>query len=327
MKSAVRKSIIIALVLVIAAVTMGVFFVLNKRKEQQPNAVMELNLNPSVQLLLDNDNKVMSVNCLNEDAEILLSDQDLEGKTAEEATKIFIELSFEAGYLNLYSEDNTNPEGKKFEISIYCEIPDEVLELKDKLVQVANDFFDENGVIAGAVANISDNLSEAIEKIGVKVEEVYNLTKDQVLDLYNKTSQELKKLALSVKDELNSFIESAKQNLDFENIKAKLIEIKEQLEDIFLTDEMKEELNKLLEQFQAQFQEVLDVLKQQIQEKIETLKQSSSEIFVVVKEQLEEKINMTQDLIEAHKEYFELHKEAIENAIKAYRETLNTEAA
>ncbi|MBQ7368714.1 MAG: hypothetical protein IJW60_03280 [Clostridia bacterium] len=65
-------------------------------KEQK---VMNLSLNPEVEFVLDADDKVVSVNALNEEGNLIVSAEVFTGKTAEEAAKLFVEVSKETGFL------------------------------------------------------------------------------------------------------------------------------------------------------------------------------------------------------------------------------------
>ncbi len=73
------------------------------------NTVMNLSLNPEVEFILDKDNKVVSVNALNEEGNVIINGQVFVGKTADEAVEIFISVSKETGYLvtgNVKADEN-----------------------------------------------------------------------------------------------------------------------------------------------------------------------------------------------------------------------------
>ncbi len=84
------------------------------------NKVMALGFNPQIEFVLDADNKVISVTALNEEGNLIISAtafQSIEGKSAEDAVKIFLEVSEEYGFLvsGSASVDGTTNE---FSISI-----------------------------------------------------------------------------------------------------------------------------------------------------------------------------------------------------------------
>ena len=64
--------------------------------------VMNLSLNPQVEFVLREDDKVITVNALNEEGNLIISAEafeNIEGKTAEEAAKLFVQVSTDTGYL------------------------------------------------------------------------------------------------------------------------------------------------------------------------------------------------------------------------------------
>ena len=72
-----------------------------------------IDVNPSVSLVLDKNDKVLSVLADNEDAQVLLYGENLVGMSADEAAKKIAELSVELGYLNENNRGvNITVEGK-----------------------------------------------------------------------------------------------------------------------------------------------------------------------------------------------------------------------
>jgi hypothetical protein len=87
----------------------------NKQSEgekEQKMTVMNVSLNPEVEFLLDVNNKVISVNALNEEGNLIISAEafdGVEGKAAEEAAVLFVEVAKDTGYLisgNIEAGDN-----------------------------------------------------------------------------------------------------------------------------------------------------------------------------------------------------------------------------
>ncbi|MBQ7924293.1 MAG: hypothetical protein IJ329_03200 [Clostridia bacterium] len=67
-------------------------------------AYMAIDINPTVEFVLKAD-KVVSVDAVNDDAAVLVSEEEFVGMTAEEASETVVELAEQLGYLN---EDNAN---------------------------------------------------------------------------------------------------------------------------------------------------------------------------------------------------------------------------
>lgn len=81
---------------------------LSKGTEDE-KTVMNLSLNPKVEFILDTEDKVVSVNALNEEGNLVVSAEAFTGKTAEEAAKLFVEVSADTGFLiegSAYAADN-----------------------------------------------------------------------------------------------------------------------------------------------------------------------------------------------------------------------------
>lgn len=58
-----------------------------------------LDINPSVEFVLDDEGKVLSYRALNEDAKVMLFEVELKGLTVEKATDTVLDLAIELGYL------------------------------------------------------------------------------------------------------------------------------------------------------------------------------------------------------------------------------------
>ena len=73
-----------------------------KDADEGQKTVMNVCLNPEVEFVLDGNNKVISVNAINEEGNLIISSEafsKIQGKTAEEAAKLFVQVSKETGYL------------------------------------------------------------------------------------------------------------------------------------------------------------------------------------------------------------------------------------
>ena len=91
-----------ALILTMGAGTFSSCKWFRKGVEEKQKTVMNICLNPEVEFLLDGDNKVITANAINEEGNLIISSDafdDIEGKTAEEAARLFVEVSKDTGYL------------------------------------------------------------------------------------------------------------------------------------------------------------------------------------------------------------------------------------
>ena len=62
-------------------------------------ARMQVDINPSVEFILDADDKVLSVTALNDDGALIIAGEAFVGKTAEDAVELMASISTDAGYL------------------------------------------------------------------------------------------------------------------------------------------------------------------------------------------------------------------------------------
>ncbi|MBE7088393.1 MAG: hypothetical protein E7370_02560 [Clostridiales bacterium] len=93
----------------IMLMTCAVSFVGCNESDSGEQKIMNLSLNPEVEFILDADDKVVSVNALNEEGNLIVSAEVFTGKTAEEAAQLFVEISKETGFLisgNAYTDEN-----------------------------------------------------------------------------------------------------------------------------------------------------------------------------------------------------------------------------
>ena len=309
---------IIALVVSIVVIITAALLIIFLPKNQTPKAVMELNVNPNVQFLLDQNNKVMAVNYLNDDAQTLLKDTNFNGKSAEQAAQLFVKLSTEAGFIEISTS------GTRVDVTISCETPEELTQLKDKIIEKINYYFDENGVIAGAVVNITNNVNDAIQKIGIQAKDTIDKTNQELLELYNETSKDIKDIALCFQNELITFIQDLKDNAfsDMVALEDRIDSLMEQIENSNIADEIKQELEKQLDTIKTEYNKRVDEFNKYIQDKIDELKEKSEEIYNQARKQLQQHKQNCKQLIEQHKEYFRNNKEDIQNAINEYRESL-----
>ena len=93
-----KKKIISALSAVTMLVSGGLTLSACNNTANQ-DKVMNVSLNPEVEFVLDENDKVVSANALNEEGNIIISNETFVGKDADEAVKLFIQVSKDTGYM------------------------------------------------------------------------------------------------------------------------------------------------------------------------------------------------------------------------------------
>ena len=192
-------SLLIVLVLVV-----GVLFALtacDQTDKDAPTTVMNVSLNPEVEFVLDGHGKVVTVNALNEDGNLIITATAFEGKSAEEAAELFVQISHEMGFL---VSGNAQIKNNDIEISISGETKD-VEEIYNDVKASIQEYFTLENITAqiAALETVTREQMEAlvaqaqpyIDQAKLKalshmelVEELY-ASRKETCDMY---SQELK---------------------------------------------------------------------------------------------------------------------------------------
>ena len=174
------------------------------------NKVMNVSLNPELEFILDQNDKVLTVNALNEDGNNIISiaidaEKTFEGLTADEAVNLFLDLTKDSGYLITGSNE---------EVSV--KISGEAEELMSKIKNAANNYFIEHNVnsvriIDGTIDK--DAILAEVKKCALEYsqQELAGMTESQLINLLKTSREETKNL-------LTQELKDAYYNLRLEKI-------------------------------------------------------------------------------------------------------------
>jgi hypothetical protein len=139
-----------------------------------------VDVNPSIELMVDDENKVVSVTALNDDGSILLAGEAIVGMEAEEAVEYVVSLATETGYIVKGSVSASENEVK---ISVsgdskYAE------QLREKAAEKVEAFLEKHD-IAGKVEKAEAAKIEALREIALSTslytaEEIDAMTEEQL---------------------------------------------------------------------------------------------------------------------------------------------------
>lgn len=107
------KKRILSLILAVLLLSATTVLFSCSKEEMPPEDVytrVTVDINPSIELMVDHENKIVSATALNDDGSILIAGEVLVGKTPEEATELVVTLAGETGYLvkgNVAADENT----------------------------------------------------------------------------------------------------------------------------------------------------------------------------------------------------------------------------
>ena len=145
---------------------------------------MTVDINPSVELMVDDQNKVVSATALNDDGSILIAGEAFVGKTPEEAAQMVVSLATETGYL-VKGEIKVESGEDEQKITITVSGDSEYAkQLREKTEAEVKKFLENNHVratIESARAWTLDEMRKIVVDDGIFTEdEVAGMTEDQL---------------------------------------------------------------------------------------------------------------------------------------------------
>lgn len=172
---------------------------------------MTVDLNPSVEFMLDKDNKVVSVTALNDDGSVIIYGETFIGLTAEEAAQRFADIAKQTGYLQVGASATEN----EIKISITGN-EDLFNSVKNKV----NNYLTENN-LAGKITEIDALTKEQLATLVSKTS-----VQETLDELKQKSEQELLKLLSEEREDAKDLISPALQEAYY-NAKAYKVNLAE----------------------------------------------------------------------------------------------------
>ena len=180
----------------------------NAKPEEGGVTRMTVDINPSVEFMIDEQNKVVSVTALNDDGSILIVGEAFVGKTPEEAIEMMVRLASDTGYLvqgNVEASENT----VKISVSGDSKYAEQ---LKKDITEKANDTLkalDINGKVEKVEALKIDALRQMALSTSLYTEEEISAMDEG--QLYKVISAGRIETALLLTEEMRSAYYSAKE--------------------------------------------------------------------------------------------------------------------
>lgn len=92
---------------ILLAVVIGVIALNNKKvNAKEYNAIVQVDVNPSIQMVVDEKNKVLSITGLNDEGKMIIYGEVIVGKNLDEALEMIVKIETDLGYLVEGSDDN-----------------------------------------------------------------------------------------------------------------------------------------------------------------------------------------------------------------------------
>lgn len=253
--------------------------------------------------------------------------------------KLFVDIATQTGKIEASITAN-----ETVIITISGKTDADMTELKNKVVEKVNQYFQDNGIMAKAVCEINDNLQAALTKLDSTITDFSGKTEDEILALIGETSQNIDKIAKELHTEFFTTINNFKNSINYdaieqlfedakaevERIQAEIDDYKKQIEDNHLLESALQPLIEAAEQglelakqtlqtAKENFDEVKAQVEAKIDEVIKTLEEQSKTIYENLKTQYEQLIEEAKNALDAHKAEFEQNKQAWIEQIKAWQ--------
>lgn len=170
---------------------------------------MTVDINPSVEFMVDEENKIVSVTALNDDGSILIAGEAFIGKTPEEAVELIVTLASDTGYLvkgNAEADENT----VKISVSGDTKYADKLRADVEAKAGEVMERLDINGKVEKVEALKKDALiAMAVETALVTEEEAQDMTEEE---LYKIISAGRIETALLLTEDMRAAYYAAKEH-------------------------------------------------------------------------------------------------------------------
>lgn len=197
--SAITSIAVVLMVILIAVLHFG-----RTSSIDRTYAFVDIDINPSLELLVDRKNIVVGINAINKDAEILLADNDLKGLTVDDAIDKVYEFAYDRGFVYADKENlilislALNPDAKKK--------GDEEQKLEALLSKIELKSSG-NNVIRPVVITVPDEIKKTADQNNISTgrQYIYEKSKEQVdgIDLAKAKKSSIEDLLNEVKNDFS----------------------------------------------------------------------------------------------------------------------------
>lgn len=257
--------------------------------DNKESKVMTVELNPQVEFILDGDNKVVTVNAMNDEGNYVIAKANFVGKTADEAVNAFLNVSVEDGFL-LEGEVKAGENNVKISVS-----GDDAQKLYDDVTKKAQDYiaslpevnvnvnFNFQTISKEDLETLVTDCMRELDVDNVKAktqEELLKLLEESRKETENLKSQELKdyyyaERALEIREaQLNAYIDAIKAQDTLGVVSAALTAAQAQLNNVLSAinnykEVYKEKFLDTTSDYYLKMQQVISAKKELLQARLE----------------------------------------------------------
>lgn len=247
-----------------------------------------IDINPSVELIVNARERVVYVNALNEDAEVLLADLDVIGMRVDDAIDLIIETAIALGYIDPESTDTVVQVSSTSDTALGEKI-------RERVKAAVNNAFQNRGIYGRAEdKGFSQEFLDEAESYGVTpgflflakavvqvqddmtLEDALLMTQDELRDMLKEAKEAAKEVLMSLRDDffaarddIRATYEPTLEQLhvDIADVQAAVADVEAQIA-LASTDELVAQLESLqtdLADLQTELQDTLDAMHADIQ--------------------------------------------------------------
>ena len=211
MKKFLKSFLAVVMVLVCTLVLVGC----NDKQEEGELSRVTIDVNPSIELMVDENQKVISCSALNDDGSIIIAGEAIVGKDVDDATQLIVNLCTETGYI-VKGEASVSSNNVSISVSGDSEY---AKKLANELVEDAEEALEESGVKAtvekGKALAIAELKELVLNNSSFTAEEVEAMSEEDLLaalkvsrlETAELISEDMKKLYYEAKEYEISFAE------------------------------------------------------------------------------------------------------------------------
>jgi len=289
-----------------------------------------LDINPSVELVLNKNDVVEYANALNEDADVLLANLVLEGLSVEAAIELIIEESTNLGFIDPDSEETI------VDVTTVNEDEGDEDALGEKIRNKINNAFAERGMhgFAQKKQMTAEIIAEA-QELGIgagrlrlikqalelnpelTLEELLEMEVKEINELVKVKGNEVKEMTQALRQEFFQQRDQirAEYQPQIDALRTQIEDLEAQIE-AELDEDAKAILEAELEVLEASLEELMATCNQEIKVKREAFKDEIEAARNQIKEQRQLRINEHRANVEQFRENFQNNKDAIQDEIE-----------
>lgn len=202
--------------------------------QAEAKAAVQVDLNPSVEFVVDKNNKVVRVTALNDDGAVIISGEAFVGKDINDAVNLFVQVSTETGYL-LKGEGTVS----KDEISLSVSANGETAkQLYNDIKEKVDKYIEDNKVgakIEEGKAFIEKSIKERVKECfpDMTDEELDALTYEELLKKLDESRKETQEILCAAIRE--DYYKVKNYNVSFEKFRAEYNTFSRDLDDAVKT--------------------------------------------------------------------------------------------